>query len=80
MIMDAKLEREQQEHPPLVLKCECNICKIEFTKTVIYHNDITEYEKFADAIEKLRSIEENDEELEGVVFLDVCSDCRKKNV
>lgn len=78
MIMDAKLEAQMRENPPLHLRFECKICKIEFTRTLIYDTDIEEYLKFKDLEQKIIKIAEDDEELETLVFLDICLECKNK--
>jgi len=76
--MDSKLEKEQQEHPPIKILFECQKCKIEFTRTIIYHENPEEYEKFADTMDKMKSLGNEGEDLESVVFLDICHECRNK--
>jgi hypothetical protein len=76
--MDAKLETLMRENPPLRLRFECKICKIEFTRTLIYDTNREEYLKFKGLEQKIIKIAEDDEELETLVFIDVCFECKNK--
>jgi hypothetical protein len=76
--MDAKLLAEQQENPPLNIRFECKICRIEFTRTLFYDKDRQEYLKFKDLEQKVSSIVQDDEKLEELVFVDICDECKNK--
>jgi ClpP class serine protease len=76
--MDAKLEAEAKENPPLIVRFECKICMIEFTRTIFYDKDKQEYLKFKDIEKQVREIAEDDEKLEKLVFVDICNDCKNK--
>jgi len=78
MIMDAKLFKLLKKYPPLTIKFECSVCMIEFNHTYFYDKDREEYEKFTDALEKVKQLENEGELLENLIFVDMCKDCRNK--